>query len=114
MGREISLVQVFRQLDYVGILILCGSLASLILGITWGSTTYLWISGQVVATIVCGSIGLGIFGVWEWLGKDDGIFDHRLMQTTNFPILMLNCVIDGMLRLGVSILYAQHCGSLHQ
>jgi MFS family permease len=100
------------HVDYVGILLLCGSLASLLLGLTWGGTTYAWSSGTIIATLTCGCVGLAIFGLWEWLGKKDGLFDHRLLQTANFLILLVVCCIDGMLLLGVNVLYAQEIADL--
>lgn len=112
LGRQGHLKEIFARVDYVGILIFCGSLASLLIGLTWGGTTYAWNSGTIIATLVCGCIGLVIFGVWEWLGKSDGIFDHRLMQGPNFPILLFVCLIDGMLLLGVNVLYAQEIGDM--
>lgn len=37
----------------------------------------------------------------------EGIFDHRLFQTLNFPILLFVCTIDGMLLLGVNTGFSQ-------
>jgi MFS family permease len=112
LGRKEHLKEIFARVDYVGIMIFCASLASLLIGLTWGGTTYAWSSGTIIATLTCGCIGLVIFGLWEWKGKSDGIFDHRLMQGPNFPILLFVCLIDGMLLLGVNVLYAQEIGDM--
>src|ERR1700722_14905324 len=85
----------------------CASLASLILGLTWGGSTYPWSSGKIIAMLTCGCGGLALFGLYEWLGKSDGLFYHRLLQTANFPILLFVCMVDGMLLLGVNVLYSQ-------
>jgi hypothetical protein len=111
LAREGNLRELLGGIDYVGIALMCGSFTSLLLGLTWGGVTYPWRSAQTIASLVCGIIGLIVFGLWEWLGKKDGIFDHRLMQSRNFPILMLNCTIDGMLLLGVAVLYSQQIGA---
>lgn len=84
----------------------------MLIGLTWGGTTYPWSSGKIIATLTCGCVGLVIFGFWEWLGKSDGLFDHRLLKTANFPILLFVCLIDGMLLLGVNVLYSQEIADL--
>jgi hypothetical protein len=79
----------------------------------WGGSTYPWNSGQVIGTLVAGCVGLVIFGLFEWLiKKENGLLDHRLFETFNFPILCLVCLVDGMLLLGVNVLYAQEIATL--
>lgn len=107
-----GLHELVSKVDYIGILIFTGSLASIIIGVTWGGTTYAWDSPQVLATLIAGCAGLGLFGIYEWLVVTEGILDHRLFQSRNFPILSFVCVIDGMLLLGVNVLFAQEIPTL--
>lgn len=106
------LQELISRVDYIGILIFTGSLASIIIGVTWGGTTYAWNSPQVLATLIAGCAGLVLFGIYEWLVVAEGILDHRLFQSRNFPILIFVCVIDGMLLLGVNVLFAQEIPTL--
>ncbi|CAK7205296.1 hypothetical protein SEUCBS139899_008065 [Sporothrix eucalyptigena] len=99
--------ELLARVDYLGILLLTGSIASLLIGLTWGGTTYAWHAAPVLATLIVGCVGLVVFGVYEWRGTAHGIFDHRLFQSRNFPILLFVCVVDGMLLLGVNVLFAQ-------
>lgn len=107
LGRHHVLKEIIHGVDYIGILTMSGSLASLILGITWGGTTYAWNSKEVIATLTMGCVGLVLFGLYEAFVVKEGIFDHRLFSTVNFPILLFVCTIDGMLLLGVNVLYSQ-------
>lgn len=107
LGRRSQLGSIFAGVDYIGILIMSASFASLVIGITWGGSTYPWSSKQVVAPLVCGCVGLVMFGLYEAFVVKEGILDHRLFQTMNFPILLFVCTIDGMLLLGVNVLYSQ-------
>ncbi|KAH8674117.1 major facilitator superfamily domain-containing protein [Xylariales sp. PMI_506] len=100
------------RIDYVGILLLTGSLASLVLALTWGGSAYAWNSSHVLAPLIMGCIGLLGFGIYEWLVVSEGIFDHRMFQSRNFPILLFACVVDGMLLLGVNVLFAQEIAIL--
>ncbi|KAI9651026.1 hypothetical protein NHQ30_001063 [Ciborinia camelliae] len=86
LGRHKMLKSITSEIDYIGILL---------------------ISGQVIGTLTAGCVGLLIFGLYEALLITEGIFDHRLFETMNFPILLFVCTIDGMLLLGVNVLYAQ-------
>jgi hypothetical protein len=54
-----------------------------------------------------GCVGLVLFGLYEAFVVKEGILDHRLFSTMNFPILLFVCTIDGMLLLGVNVLYSQ-------
>ncbi|KUJ21469.1 MFS general substrate transporter [Mollisia scopiformis] len=107
LRRHHVLKEIASTVDYIGILLMSGSFASLIIGLTWGGTTYAWDSKQVIATLVMGCLGLVIFGLYEAFVVKEGILDHRLFQTLNFPILLFVCTIDGMLLLGVNVLYSQ-------
>ncbi|KAI9679696.1 MAG: hypothetical protein M1822_007302 [Bathelium mastoideum] len=111
--RSSTLGEIFGGIDYGGILLLTGSLALLVIGLTWGGTTYSWKSKRIVGLLVGGCIGLLLFGLFEWkVKKTSAILDHRLFESYNFPILCFICLIDGMLLLGVNVLYAQEIPDL--
>lgn len=95
------------QVDYIGIFVFTGSLAALIIALTWGGSTYAWNSKQVLASLIVGCIGLLGFGLYETFGTSEGMFDHRLFVNRNFPILLFVCAVDGMLLLGVNVLFSQ-------
>ncbi|ESZ93759.1 major facilitator superfamily permease [Sclerotinia borealis F-4128] len=107
LGRHKMLKSITSEIDYIGILLMSGSFASLIIGLTWGGTTYAWSSGKVIGTVTAGSFGLLLFGLYEAFVVTEGVFDHRLFETMNFPILLFVCTVDGMLLLGVNVLYSQ-------
>ena len=99
--RQEPLSKIIGKIDYLGIALLSGSLASLVIGLTWGGTSYAWDNGRTVATLAAGCVGLLGFGLYETFVKKDGLLDHRLFLGRNFPILLCVCTIDGMLLLGV-------------
>src|ERR1700755_964894 len=45
-GRELG--ELLMKVDCFGIILFTGSIASLLIGLTWGGTTYPWNSGRVV------------------------------------------------------------------
>jgi hypothetical protein len=104
--------ELLAKIDFIGILLFTGSIASLVIALTWGGATYPWSSGRIVAPLVIGCVGLVLFGVWERIGTKEGLLDHRMFYTRNFPILLLVCIIDGMLLLGVNVLFSQQIAAL--
>ncbi|KAI4723378.1 hypothetical protein E4T48_00572 [Aureobasidium sp. EXF-10727] len=111
--RAGELRDILLAVDYFGIILLAGSLASITIALTWGGTTYAWSSGVIIGTLVAGCAGLVGFGLFEYKVKtSNGILDHRLFKTLNFPILCFVCLVDGMLLLGINVLYAQEIGDL--
>ncbi|KAK6083339.1 siderophore iron transporter [Seiridium cupressi] len=98
---------ILTKVDYTGILIMTGAFTSLVIGVTWGGSTYPWDDGRIIATLVVGCVGLLGFGLFERFVVKEGILDHRLFKTRNFPILLVVCTIDGMLLLGVNVLFSQ-------
>jgi hypothetical protein len=105
--------ELLAKVDYIGIIIFTGSIATLVIGLTWGGVTYPWDSGRIIAVLTIGCIGLLFFGMYEWFGTKEGILDHRMFYTRNFPILLFVCIIDGMLLLGVNVLFAQQIVMLY-
>lgn len=85
----------------------------MIIGLTWGGSTYAWNSGTIIGTLVAGCVGLVVFGLFEYKIKtSNGILDHRLFDTLNFPVLCFVCMVDGMLLLGINVLYSQEIADL--
>lgn len=105
--QQTTVGKLLAQVDYIGIVLFTGSLTSLIIALTWGGETYAWNAKQVLAPLIVGCVGLVAFGLYEAFATSEGMFDHRLFPSRNFPILLFVCTIDGMLLLGVNVLFSQ-------
>ncbi|KAH6680156.1 fungal trichothecene efflux pump [Halenospora varia] len=76
-------MQVFREMDYVGmILFVCGS-APLLAGIIF-STIYPASDAHVIGPLVAGAVVLVLYAVWENLGSSRGFLKHPLTPTRIF------------------------------
>ncbi|KAK5702311.1 hypothetical protein LTR17_022425 [Elasticomyces elasticus] len=111
--RSTALHEIIRGIDYIGILLLAGSLACLVIALTWGGSTYTWHSSMIIGLLVGGCVGLVAFGLYEWKAKKP-LLDHRLFANYNFPILCFVCLVDGMMLLGINVLYSQEIPDLFQ
>ncbi|KAJ5453604.1 MFS general substrate transporter [Penicillium daleae] len=108
LGRHRALKDIMTKVDFIGIFLMAGSFTSLIIGLTWGGTTYPWNSGRIIATLTMGCVGLLLFGLYEAFVVREGILDRRLFsESMNFPILLFVCTIDGILLLGVNVALSQ-------
>ncbi|KAH0843121.1 MFS general substrate transporter [Fonsecaea pedrosoi] len=53
--------------DWFGVILLAGSLVSILLGLQWGGQQYPWDSARVITCIVVGGVGLVALAYWEYL-----------------------------------------------
>ncbi|KAJ5543828.1 MFS general substrate transporter [Penicillium frequentans] len=108
LGQHRAFREILTNVDFVGILLMAGSFTALIIGVTWGGSTYSWNSGRIIATLTIGCVGLVLFGLYEAFVVKEGIMDRRLFsESMNFPILLFVCTIDGILLLGVNVALSQ-------
>ncbi|PNP75972.1 hypothetical protein FNYG_10530 [Fusarium nygamai] len=110
--KQSRLDDLFAQVDYFGIMLFVGPIASIMIRLTWGGNTYQWSSSQVLASLIIRCVGLLAFGLYERLFTRQGIFHHDMFVSRNFPILLFVCVVDGMLLLGVNVLFSQQIASM--
>ncbi|KAL5449959.1 hypothetical protein PMIN07_001607 [Paraphaeosphaeria minitans] len=61
-----SKIYELKQIDWVGFILMTGSLVALLLGISWGGTTYAWSSPRTLIPIQFGLIGIVLYCVWSW------------------------------------------------
>jgi hypothetical protein len=50
-----------KRMDFVGLVLFSGGLATFLIGLAWGEGTYPWNSAHVIATIVIGAVALIAF-----------------------------------------------------
>lgn len=60
-----TFLQKMKRIDYGGNIIIIGSTVSVLYALTYGGTRYDWSDGQVVAPLVIGLLGLGLFMAYE-------------------------------------------------
>jgi hypothetical protein len=51
--------------SYRGNILVIGSTASVVIGLTWGGVQYPWSSPRVLSPLVLGLVGLGVFIIYE-------------------------------------------------
>lgn len=66
-----------RNIDYLGLALLTGSVTGFLLACSWGGTTYPWLSAPVATAVAIGAVLLGAF-VWREQRTVEPIFPPRL------------------------------------
>lgn len=61
LHKNRSRMEQLKRMDFVGLVLFTGGLATFLIGLAWGSGTYPWKSAHVVATIVVGAVALIAF-----------------------------------------------------
>jgi hypothetical protein len=70
-----------RRADWVGILVLTGSLIALLYGITSGGVLHAWNSGAVIASIVVGLSGTAVFLIYEERWAEEPMIPSRIFKS---------------------------------
>ncbi|KIX05574.1 uncharacterized protein Z518_06446 [Rhinocladiella mackenziei CBS 650.93] len=92
----------WRWVYYIGILLLVLGVVGVVTLLTWGGNAYPWKSARVIAMLAVGVVLLIVFGLYETFVRNDGLIDHRFMETRNFIPIVAVGFVDGMLLYGVN------------
>jgi MFS family permease len=79
-----SLINRFRRIDWIGLILLCGTIVSLVLALQFGGNIYAWNSGQVIGTFVSFGVLLILFAFSQTLWMPGQTKERRL-----FPVEMM-------------------------
>jgi hypothetical protein len=77
-------MELLRDYDFVGTVLIIGALISLVMGINFGGTVYEWDSGQIIAVFVVAGVLFILFGIQQ-------TFTIATTKTTRlFPVHFLS------------------------
>jgi len=75
-----TLAEKFRQIDWMGNLIVMASTTSAMLGLTWGGAQYSWGSYHILVPLILGLAGLVVFMVYEAFVPADPMVPFTLLS----------------------------------
>lgn len=87
--RDTSLGHKLRRIDYAGNLLLIASTVAVLYALTYGGTQLPWSSGRILAPLLAGLAGLGLFMAYEAAGSysPDGNNNNPATTTNRFRFL---------------------------
>lgn len=80
--RLTALLSGLATLDLGGIVLFISAIALIILGTSWGGSTYAWSSAAVIAPLVIGCVLLIGFVAWERLFEPSSLLSRKLPRTS--------------------------------
>ncbi|KAL1900983.1 hypothetical protein Sste5346_002046 [Sporothrix stenoceras] len=106
-GEKHSKRHSLANIDYVGTILLVAGLVLLMLGISWGGTTYPWKSGHVIGLIVSGGVTLVLFVFYEIYRKQRYpiVPMHFWSDVRGFTCVVIISSITGCLQTALFILW---------
>lgn len=64
-NKRLSVKQKFRQIDWIGNLILITSVVSILIALSWSNTRYPWSSWRIILPLILGIAGIVLFHAYE-------------------------------------------------
>lgn len=116
--------QMFKELDFVGILLFLVGTIVFLIGLSWGGGTYPWKSAHVIATLVVGGLTLIAFGLYgtlcymhltlrifsnsnteEFVFKGQALMPPRLFRKVGFVAIVFVATVGAMVYYSLTVLF---------
>lgn len=97
-NKEMTFLQKLRRVDYIGNLLLIGATVSVLYALTYGGSRYAWSAAEIIAPLVIGLLGLGLFMGYEaFSGIKEPVVPPRLFGNRTasavFAVTFLNSAL---------------------
>ena len=78
-------MQQFKRIDFVGLVLFTGGLATFLIGLAWSEGQYAWKSAHVIAAIVAGAVALILFVLYDaYVHKGDPLLPLHLFKARGY------------------------------
>ncbi|KAJ2415598.1 hypothetical protein GGI10_001594 [Coemansia sp. RSA 2530] len=94
--RTESILTRVMRFDYVGSIILIGTVIMLTTGMVFGGNEHKWSSATVICLIVFGVVGIVLFLAWERLGASRPLFNTQWLHERNLQISVISTLFMAM------------------
>ncbi|KAJ2333362.1 hypothetical protein GGH92_008635 [Coemansia sp. RSA 2673] len=84
------------KFDYIGAVILIGTVIMLTTGLVFGGNEHKWSSATVICLIVFGVVGIVLFLAWERLGASRPLFNTKWLHERNLQISVISTLFMSM------------------
>ncbi|RAK94022.1 siderophore iron transporter [Aspergillus costaricaensis CBS 115574] len=104
-GNE-SRVDGLKKFDYIGFLLYAGGLILVLLGLSWGGTSYAWHSAHVVAVLVIGFVCLLAFALYEiFVPLQQPLLPMSLLRNRGYAGAVCSALVGNMVYFSMSLLW---------
>ncbi|KAJ4863536.1 major facilitator superfamily domain-containing protein [Trichoderma breve] len=92
-----SLSDKLRLIDYIGSVIFIGSTTAFLIPLTWGGVVYSWHSWRTLVPLIIGSVGCGVFVVYEAYFAPAPIIPIDLFKKRTASVSFVSAGLSGLL-----------------
>ncbi|KAJ2583966.1 hypothetical protein GGH95_000691 [Coemansia sp. RSA 1836] len=95
-ARTESIFTRIVRFDYIGALILMGTVIMMTTGLVFGGNEHKWSSATVICLIVFGVVGIVLFLAWERFGASRPLFNTQWLHERNLQISVVSTLFMAM------------------
>ncbi|RIB11575.1 major facilitator superfamily domain-containing protein [Gigaspora rosea] len=92
-----SLLEKFKRIDFIGIIIMISSTVCILLSLNWGGNTYAWNSPVIIVLLCIGAVGYIIFGLIETYSVSEPVVSPHLFKNLNVISCFIAFIFQGMI-----------------
>ncbi|KAL3486870.1 fungal trichothecene efflux pump [Aspergillus germanicus] len=106
--------QMFKELDFVGIFLFVAGCVLFLIGLSWGGTTYPWVSAPTLCTILIGLATIAAFILYEgFICKTRPFMPPRLFKHAGFVAIVVNAAVASMVYYSFTVLWPTIISSIY-
>ncbi|KAJ6106141.1 hypothetical protein N7512_009658 [Penicillium capsulatum] len=111
--RGESRMNELRTFDYVGFSLYSGGLVLVLLGLSWGGTSYPWNSAHVVGVLVVGFVALIAFALYEtYVPLEQPLMPVSILKHRGYTATVCSALVGNMVYYSWSLLWPQAIAAL--
>ncbi|KAJ5668718.1 hypothetical protein N7462_009788 [Penicillium macrosclerotiorum] len=97
-----------KKFDYIGFVLYSGGLVLVLLGLSWGGSSYAWNSSHVVAVLVVGFVSLIAFVAYEILvPMEQPLLPLSLLKNRGYSATVCSALVGNMVYFSMSLLWPE-------
>ncbi|RAL14138.1 trichothecene efflux pump [Aspergillus homomorphus CBS 101889] len=97
-----------KKFDIIGFVLYAGGIVLILLGLSWGGTSYAWDSAHVVAVLVIGFVSVIAFVIYEiYAPLEQPLLPMSLLRNPGYAATVCSALVGNMVYFSMSLLWPQ-------
>ncbi|KAJ6019441.1 hypothetical protein N7522_001508 [Penicillium canescens] len=103
-----SRLEGLKKFDYIGFVLYAGGLVLMLLGLSWGGSSYTWSSSHVIAVLVVGFVSLIAFVAYEIaVPLEQPLLPLYLLKNRGYTATVCSALVGNMVYFSMSLLWPE-------
>ncbi|PYH42883.1 trichothecene efflux pump [Aspergillus saccharolyticus JOP 1030-1] len=105
---EQSRLEGLKKFDWIGFVLYAAGVVLVLLGLSWGGTSYAWSSAHVVAVLVVGFISILVFALYEiYAPLEQPLLPMSLLRNPGYAATVCSALVGNMVYFSMSLLWPE-------